>query len=326
VFFVVDAFVFFLVLGLARAGWRRGFTSMAIDLAGFTVALLLALRLHGVPATAFRLVWSDGWAALAGGLSIFVPLIVVTAIVGSRVGRVMLQPGLRMTNKLLGVGFGVAWAAIALTFALLVTQFAPAPLGLSDAVRRSPTAKLVLSAAAPVTRLLQGVAQRDADKIILYLRTFLKPREKAADESEPPLHFPPVRASVLSGGSEHERRLLVLVNAERAKRKLRPLRWDGRLASVGREHSRDMYVRGYFAHRQPDGSTPSRRLENARIESIVSGENLALAPSLALVHDGLMRSPAHRRNILDPGFSKLGVGILAGPYGLMTSQEFCGGC
>jgi uncharacterized protein YkwD len=67
-------------------------------------------------------------------------------------------------------------------------------------------------------------------------------------------------------------------------------------------------------------------VRRARITYVVTGENLALAPGVAMAHDGLMKSPGHRRNILDPEYSTLGIGIYTGPRGLIAVQEFCGGC
>lgn len=327
-FAFVDTFILLLVLGLARAGWRRGFASQVIDLVGFSAAVVAALRFHDLAAAGWRAVGLGGGAAsLAGGLTIFVPLIVAVAIVGAKVGRVVMQPGLRMTNKLAGVALGITWAAVGVTFALLVAQVAPVPLGLADAVRRSPTARLLLDVADPVTGVLQRIAERDGEKIVLYLRqglAFSKPLP--VDEEEPPVRFDPVDRSKLSRDDAAERELLRLVNAERTKHKLRPVRWDGRLAGAGRAHSLDMYEHGYFAHRDREGRTPAQRLRRADVAFLVSGENLALAPTVGMAHDGLMRSPGHRRNILDPDFSKLGVGIWKGPHGLIASQEFCGGC
>lgn len=38
---------------------------------------------------------------------------------------------------------------------------------------------------------------------------------------------------------------------------------------------------------------------------------------------GLMDSPGHRRNILDPAFAKIGIGVIdGGVYGKMTTQLF----
>ncbi len=54
-----------------------------------------------------------------------------------------------------------------------------------------------------------------------------------------------------------------------------------------------------------------------------AGENLALAPSTELAMQGLMNSPGHRKNILSPNFTKVGIGVMdGGIYGKMFTQEF----
>jgi uncharacterized protein YkwD len=61
----------------------------------------------------------------------------------------------------------------------------------------------------------------------------------------------------------------------------------------------------------------------ANVEFLTAGENLALAHSLSIAHNGLMNSPGHRANILNPSFGRLGIGILDGGFhGLIVSQEF----
>jgi uncharacterized protein YkwD len=164
---------------------------------------------------------------------------------------------------------------------------------------------------------------------VLYLRQLLRapdePPQEVIDEP-PPLRFDPADSGELEVDAAAERELFRMVNDERRRRELSPLAWDDRLASVGRAHSRDMYLRGEFAHRGADGRSPGDRLRDAGIVYSRSAENIALAPAVTIAHDGLMRSPGHRRNILDPQLRNLGIGIVSGPDGLMVSQEFCGGC
>ncbi len=120
-----------------------------------------------------------------------------------------------------------------------------------------------------------------------------------------------------------EAKMLVLVNNERRKQGLQPLAFDTALAKVGEAHSADMFQRGYFAHVTPEGKDPFDRMREAHIRFFLAGENLALAQTLAIAHQGLMNSPGHRANILRPGFGRLGIGILdGGVYGIMISQEF----
>lgn len=56
-----------------------------------------------------------------------------------------------------------------------------------------------------------------------------------------------------------------------------------------------------------------------------AGENLAGAPSVDHAHTSLMNSAGHRRNILNPAFTHIGIGIInGGPYGMMFTQMFIG--
>lgn len=101
----------------ARAGWRRGFVAQALDVAGFGVALVLAYRFWCVLAGPWaRLGLSPGWASVAGALTAFVPVIVAVAITGWKLGRITRQPGLNLTNRLLGAALALLLAAVAFAF------------------------------------------------------------------------------------------------------------------------------------------------------------------------------------------------------------------
>ncbi len=120
-----------------------------------------------------------------------------------------------------------------------------------------------------------------------------------------------------------EERMLVLVNNERKKRGIKPLRFDPELRKVARANSADMFARGYFSHVNPDGRNPFDRMKKARVKFLTAGENLALGPTLSICHTGLMNSPGHRANILNPAFGRIGIGILdGGVNGLMITQNF----
>ena len=117
--------------------------------------------------------------------------------------------------------------------------------------------------------------------------------------------------------------MLDMVNKERAKAGLKPLKPDQELTLVARAQSQDMFRRGYFAHVNPDGKDPFDRMREAHVTFRAAGENLALAQTLEIAHKNLMNSPGHRANILNPSYGRLGIGVIDGGfYGLMISQEF----
>lgn len=84
-----------------------------------------------------------------------------------------------------------------------------------------------------------------------------------------------------------------------------------------------MFERHYFSHVSPEGKDIGDRLQAAGIAYRVSGENLAYAPDVSTAHRGLMNSEGHRRNILDPEFHRVGIGIIdSGTYGCIFTQVF----
>ncbi len=120
-----------------------------------------------------------------------------------------------------------------------------------------------------------------------------------------------------------EIKMLQLVNAERSKQGIQPLAPDTAMTRLARAYSKQMFVRGFFSHYTPEKESPFDRMKKANIRYITAGENLALAHTLNMAHNGLMNSPGHRANILNPAFGRLGIGIVdGGIYGLMISQEF----
>jgi uncharacterized protein YkwD len=107
--------------------------------------------------------------------------------------------------------------------------------------------------------------------------------------------------------------ILEKVNAARRQSRLPPLRVSPQLDQAAQKHAEDMLARGYFAHESPDGKTVRERAREAGYDWRAIGENIAEGQlTVDEVIDTWMKSPDHRRNILDPGFTELGVGIAAG--------------
>lgn len=113
---------------------------------------------------------------------------------------------------------------------------------------------------------------------------------------------------------------LCLLNRERTTRGLKPLKIDRDLTKAAVAHSQDMVRRGYFEHESPNGRSPFDRILSTRYvprgATWTLGENIgwgteSLAQPLALVK-AWMNSPGHRRNVLDPRFREIGIGIVVG--------------
>ncbi len=103
--------------------------------------------------------------------------------------------------------------------------------------------------------------------------------------------------------------MLDAVNAQRRAHRLAPLAFDGRLAETAAVQARDLARRGELDHRGSDGSSAGDRAIRAGYRWSVIAENLALTSSSSpRVVVGLwMRSPGHRRNLLNPQVTQMGV-------------------
>jgi uncharacterized protein YkwD len=87
-----------------------------------------------------------------------------------------------------------------------------------------------------------------------------------------------------------------------------PLASNNALASAAAKHSSDMARRDYFAHSSPEGKRARHRVEAEGYAWRVVGENIAGGDtSVNAVMSGWIASNEHCRNIMDPGFTEMGV-------------------
>jgi uncharacterized protein YkwD len=122
--------------------------------------------------------------------------------------------------------------------------------------------------------------------------------------------------------------MLARINAARKKAGLQPLLENPLLDKAAQRHAEDMLARGYFAHRSPAGTTVRERSKAAGYDWRTIGENLAYGQtSVEEVVQTWLESPGHRRNILNPDFRELGVGLAMGrgadgKYQVLWVQNF----
>ncbi|WP_372574167.1 CAP domain-containing protein [Ruegeria jejuensis] len=142
----------------------------------------------------------------------------------------------------------------------------------------------------------------------------------------------------MSNANTVEREMLALINEERTSRGIEPLQLETRLNDSAEDHSAWMLESDSFSHTGEAGSSAQERIQDAGFEfsgNWRSGENIAWqsergAPGnsddVADLHAGLMNSPGHRANILNPDFKYIGIGVedgdLNGWDAVMVTQNF----
>ncbi len=112
--------------------------------------------------------------------------------------------------------------------------------------------------------------------------------------------------------SKDEQTLLELINKERAKKELPPLRPNAILFKVARAHSANMARQEKMEH-VLDGKNPGQRILASGYDYGRATENIAMAdgpgvPLPQIVSDW-MNSEIHRNNLLDSKVTETGLGI-----------------
>jgi hypothetical protein len=125
--------------------------------------------------------------------------------------------------------------------------------------------------------------------------------------------------------------MLMLINEARAAAGAQPVQHDALAAQAAKQHAEDMLAHEYFSHWDMNGLKPERRFNllggyHALSENIYYAVN---GPSntkdmLAKAMQVLMDSEGHRRTILDPTHTHVGIGFALGRNGsaFYLDQEF----
>lgn len=107
--------------------------------------------------------------------------------------------------------------------------------------------------------------------------------------------------------------LIAAINTWRAARGQPPLRLDPDLEAIAVEHAREVAARRSLLHASPDTGTLVTRLRARGVHFRQAAENLAEAADAAAALDAFLSSPGHKRNLMLPGLTHIGVGV-AGRY------------
>ncbi len=124
-----------------------------------------------------------------------------------------------------------------------------------------------------------------------------------------------------SGNPSFESALLTLINNERESNGLPAYQQQSQLQAAAQIHSTDMACIGFFSHVGSDGSSKEDRVSTQGYGGTSVEENIFAtvdtspnAPQLAL--NFWMASPPNEANILDEGYTEIGIGYIHEPSSL----------
>ncbi|MFD1017780.1 CAP domain-containing protein [Thalassobacillus hwangdonensis] len=103
--------------------------------------------------------------------------------------------------------------------------------------------------------------------------------------------------------------VIQLTNAERQKNGLPKLKEDPEVTDVAQKKSEDMVENNYFSHTSPTYGGPFQMLRKFGVDYTVAAENIAAGqPTAEEVVNSWMKSPGHRKNILNKSVTHIGIG------------------
>ena len=315
---IIGVFLYYFFEGI-----RRGFIEQTLELIGFFITVFLALlgyHYFGELVTEKTGIQKQAADPIAFIILWFLYQVLYSLIL--RYGYPYIPAKFRqaLPNRLAGLIPAFLKGVIILSVILTVVLSLPVPPKLKSEISGSFLGSRFVNNSATVESFINTVVGGDLKESLTFL-TVPAQNEQIIEPSEKvDLKFTTDQTSI---DEISESKMFQWVNEERVKAGVKPLTLNSDLRAVARAHSQDMFVRGFFAHENPDGQSPFDRMDKGGVTFEMAGENIAYAPSVELAHSGLMRSPGHRKNILSPNYGRVGYGIVdGGIYGKMFSQEF----
>lgn len=315
----VDLLIVAIVIYALIDGWRRGLLVLLANLISFLASLWLAVRYHGIAAgfltTTFGL--TSAWTTVSGYMIVgLLSQLVIETIVLALLTRLPSDIFASRANVWLGSVVSSVNALIVTAFVFLLVLALPLRGTIRQDVRQSVLGMQLVRLAETYGGRVRSSVEELAQTATKFMT--VQPGSQESIRLDIPQNW-----SDLAISPEEEREMVRLVNEERTSRGFEPLTVHSGLTAVAEEKSRDMFKRQYFSHYDPDGRNASDRADAAGITYGIIGENLAYAPDLGTAHQGLMDSPGHRENILEPRYRNVGIGVIdGGIYGKMYTQLF----
>ncbi|CAH2464904.1 CAP domain-containing protein [Bacillus sp. S4] len=195
--------------------------------------------------------------------------------------------------------------------------FIPGQQPTENVVTEQPTAKP--EAQKPAEETQKPAEQKPAEEVAKPEAQKPVENNNTQNETQKPAEQKP--AEEAKSLSEFEQRVVELTNAERTKQGLPALQIDTELSKVARAKSEDMQKNNYFDHNSPTYGSPFDMMKKFGISYTSAGENIAQGQRTPEeVVQAWMNSTGHRANILNSGFTHIGVGYVeSGNY---WTQQF----
>ncbi|MCX8008467.1 MAG: CvpA family protein [Patescibacteria group bacterium] len=316
---LVDIGIIFMMMYFAFKGWRQGYMYLLASVLSFVISFILAIRYAGDLSAFFQDITGIEHRLFGFSVFFFVAFIIeaITSEILSRLlSTVRIQIISHWVNKILGAVIAVAMGMTLISLFAFVAFHVPIRGFIKESLRSSFIVSKMIAVLERYGGPIPDMLRRSAKELTSFITVKTGSRDAIILDIS-------VRQDRLSVDSVSEEQMLTLVNQERRIVGIQNLKPDQSLQVVARSYAKQMLFERFFSHYDKEGNDVSYRLSRYGVQFFLAGENLAYAPDLLSAHEGLMNSEGHRRNILDPKFQRIGIGIIdAGFWGKMVVQVF----
>ncbi|MGH8927238.1 MAG: CvpA family protein [Acidimicrobiia bacterium] len=321
---MIDFILGAVLVGLLVRGWTRGLIRELLDVVGLVLGVALAFRLSS-PVGDFltdRFGVTSEWARLGAGVILFFGVGFGLSMVARSFTRVMQLPGLNLANRIGGAGFAGAWGVVVITVLVAVASVLPIDR-LEESLGESRILRAISGPDSLPGRLLASVAGRPITQVISVLEEMVGSRRVLVDGEER-IELEPVEPSRYASDPGAAEEMYGFVNASRLAAGVDPLPWSDQLAAVAQLHAEEMYHQGYLSPVSPTTGRVQDRVAAAGLSMPVVTENIGLAATTRAVHEEIVESPPHQARMLSAAVDRVGIAVVAGPYGVIVVEVFGG--
>lgn len=313
----IDLVIILILFYYALEGVRTGFWQVLTDFLTFLGSILISLRVYKFVSDFLKLnfnladIFANAFGFIMTAIFFEAVLSYILVMLLTKLPKKLLK---NKFNKYLAIIPALGEGLIVIAFLLTVILALPLHPGVKKDVTESKIGGYIIKQTSVVERSINKIFGGAFNDALTYLTVEPKTRTSVPIKSG---------ESKLTVDEASESQMFAMVNNERSKQGLAPLTWTPSIVPVARNHAKDMWERHYFSHYSPEGHDVGDRLNASGIAYSFAGENLAMAPTVQTAMNGLMNSEGHRANILEPGFTKIGIGVIDnGVYGKIFVQVF----
>lgn len=304
-------------------GWMRGLVRQSIEIAVVLVGIFLGFRLSRAAGSVFSGLagTSPTTSRIIGGIVVFT-LVSVVAALASRLLHwgVRALPGLTTLNRVGGASAaGIIWIFLA-SVVLTLLSVLPTPESIEDQLDRSAVTAALTEPDGFAQRVIAVIGGDQGFASAVALERLLGTHDVVA--AAPVVTLPRTAVSDLTPDEKTARKLFDEVNRERVASGFDPLAWSNPLGDVAAGQARRAYRTGRIERLTE--AEAEEALVAASIPVVDAAQSMALAPTREALHAAMVASAYDMETMHDPGYSRLGVAVVRGPYGLLATYLFSG--